>query len=322
MHHTVNILDIHGIQHRFDNRCVRSRWAQNQLTHSHTSFWLDVGELVLAAVYERLGHARIKTFRILARKVLCEHIVTRRCQSIRSHATIILSFVRSLPERRQTDDDVARANVVVTNHVCAAHTSRHRGIHHHSANQVPQICRLSSRGLYANTTLTQGFQNVLRTADERAQHIPRNERLVATNRTRHENIIHASNTKQIISIHHNRVLRNSPPHAHIASFLPIHVRQRRLCPRAIRVHARAVPIIPSNVLHNLTKRLGKQPFINLLNRRVHVLLRCAHTSRGVALIRPRRRLRRGRHRPTNAAHRPGPAHRRRRPRRRRAPPRR
>ena len=57
-----------------------------------------------------------------------------------------------------------------------------------------------------------------------------------TNGGRKEDVVTSADANKVVKVHDDGILGNATPNRCVASFLPVHISQRRLCARTVRVH--------------------------------------------------------------------------------------
>ena len=53
---------------------------------------------------------------------------------------------------------------------------------------------------------------------------------------RKEDVVTSADANKVVKVHDDGILGNATPNRCVASFLPVHISQRRLCARTVRVH--------------------------------------------------------------------------------------
>mmetsp|Transcript_41222 Transcript_41222/g.78741 ORF Transcript_41222/g.78741 Transcript_41222/m.78741 type:complete len:218 (-) Transcript_41222:204-857(-) len=214
-----------------------------------------------------------------------QNVVPSRGQTVAAHASVVLRLVRGCAGGAHAHDDVSRGDVVVRNHIRPLHTAGHRGVHHHRAHQVAQVRSLSSCRHDVDAVVAQRSQHLLRAVDQRPQHLPGNEVLVATNGGGEKNVVHRSHTQEVIHVHDHRVLSNALPHRQVSSLFPVHVCQRRFCSRTICMHDIAIFLVTAQIIRNdLAERLREDALVNVFDCCVNILFGSRHSTRHIALV--------------------------------------
>eukprot|EP00964_Phaeocystis_antarctica_P101399 scaffold66881_cov63-Phaeocystis_antarctica.AAC.1 len=281
--HAVHLRARHGVEQGLDHGGVGARRAEDELAHGEACLGLDVGELVLAAVHERRRHRGVEALRVARREVVGEDVVPRRGETVGAHAAIVLGLVGRLAVGGEADDYVARADRVVADDVAPPHARRDRAVDHHSAHEVTEVGRLAARADDAHAGVAHRLQHLLGAADERLEHLARDEVLVPPDGRRQQNVVGAADAQQVVRVHDDGVLGDAAPHAQVARLLPVHVRQAALGARPVGVHARAPLRVASDVRDDLAEGLREEALVDVGDRRVHVLLGRANATRHVPL---------------------------------------
>ena len=285
MHHTM-YRRTHPVQQHLNHRSIRASRTQNKLTRVNRRTLNHIIQPKPTRIHQILRHSRIIRLRIPLRQILREHIMTSRSQTITTHTTIILPLIRSLTTRRQTHNHIPNTNIRIINHIPTTHPARHRTIHNYRTNQIPHICRLTTRSIHPNTHTPKLSQQLIRTIDNRTDNLTRHQHLITPYRARHQYIIHRPHTQQVINIHNQRILRYPLPHRQVTRLTPISIRQRTLRARPVSMHdITPLRITTKNIRYNLTKSPRKQAFIYILDSIMHILLGGTNTAQRIPLLR-------------------------------------
>mmetsp|Transcript_36896 Transcript_36896/g.86483 ORF Transcript_36896/g.86483 Transcript_36896/m.86483 type:complete len:202 (-) Transcript_36896:898-1503(-) len=196
-------------------------------------------------------------------------------KAIASHAAVVLCLVCGLTARSQANDDTASRNPAIVNDLSHRHSCRHRRIHNDGPHQVTNVSCLSTCERKAHTVPCELIDKLLGARDDRLDHLPWDQVLVSSDCARQQNVVCCPNAQEVIKIHDDRILRNALPNAEVASLLPVHVRQRRLCASSISMHDnRLAWIIGQDIWHNLAKGLGEQAFVHVFDGCMDIALVC------------------------------------------------
>jgi hypothetical protein len=97
--------------------------------------------------------------------------------------------------------------------------------------------------------------------------------LVAADRTAHEDVVHRTDTEQIVQVHHQGILGDTVPHGEVAGAFPVGIGQAALGASAIGVHYDAMLSATGQVIgHHLAERTREQAFVQPRYGGMHVIL--------------------------------------------------
>ena len=207
-----------------------------------------------------------------------------RSKSVAAHATVVLFFVRSLPARRKSHNNIAGTDVGIVNYLAALHATGYGGINYDCAHQITHIGSFATRRINSYSHFAPFGEQLIGSVDDCSNNFARYKHFVSPNGGRHEDVVNRPDTQQIIGIHYNCVLSYSAPYGKVSGFFPIHVGKARFGSRAIGVHYVAIlGVSTQNVGHYLTKSMGKDTLVNILNSCVNVFFHCTHASHHISL---------------------------------------
>ena len=284
MYHAVN-LGAQFVEQLLDDWGIGAGGREHKLPGIHRRTFYAVSQFVLAAIYQLIGHSVVITLGIVLGQILRKHIMAGRSQTVGAHTTVIAFLISGLPCAGESHNHISRADIRIVDHIAALHAASDRRVDDDGAYQVTHIGGLSTCRIDADTHLAEFCEQFVSTIDNRRDDLTRHQHLVTSDRRRYEDIIHSTHAEQIVSVHHNGILGDTFPYGEVASLLPVHIRQTRLCASTVSVHDIAILGVTSqDVGDDLAERLWEDALVDVLDGVVYVLLGGTYAAHHISVV--------------------------------------
>ena len=165
VYHSVNLW-AKLVKQTLHHRSIGACGGEHKLACGYRASLNLVGEFVAAAVDQFLRHGVVVALRIFFGKILAEHIMACRCESVAAHAAVVFCLVGCLTAARQAHNHVAGTYVCIVNHVAALHAAGHGRVDNDGAHEVAHVGCLASCGVDSDTHVAHLLEQLVGAVDD------------------------------------------------------------------------------------------------------------------------------------------------------------
>ena len=224
VYHTVNFR-AKCIQQLLHYRCIRAGRGEYQFACIQRAVFYGIRQFQTTGVNQFFGHCLVITFGIFLCQIFGEYIMTGAGQSVAAHTTVIFLFISSLSVRSQAYNYIARTDIGIINHIAALHAASYGAVHDDGTHQIAYIGSFTACSIYAYTHFAELGEQFVRSVDDGGDNFSRNEKFVASDGRRNQDIIYCTYAEQVVDIHNQCILCNAFPNRKITCFFPVHISQ-------------------------------------------------------------------------------------------------
>jgi len=167
----------------------------------------------------------VVAFRILVGQIVGEEIVTGRSKAVAAYAAVVLVLILGLPERSQTDDDVACSYSGIVNDLAAADPGTDGAVNDDGPHQVPHIGRLSAGEGHPDAVFLHRADELVGTGDDSRYDFSGNQILVPAYGRRNQHAAGDAHAEQVIGVHDHGVPGNAFPYTDVPCLPPVGIGQ-------------------------------------------------------------------------------------------------
>jgi len=208
-----------------DDRSVASRRAQERLADGHGGILQGILEPVGPAIHQILVDLFVEGFGIVSPVIGAQQVMPCAGQAVAADAAVRHGFVGGLSVGSQSDDGQSGFDPAAGDHFLFVQDGRGAAVDDNGRGQVSDIGSFAAAAMNVDPMATQYFQDLLVSADELRQDVPRDSFGISIDGARNQNATGRAHTQKIVQIHDDAVLRNSAKDGGVSGLTVVQVGQ-------------------------------------------------------------------------------------------------